>query len=153
MWGRELEMLQTHWGKRWSPTKWRKNLRWLQRTDDEKKRLMTHHRKLELSISSSQNHLHYFSVGCQHFLDNAVFRTKQHRAVQRSPTSFFLETKTSFLYLSALLLYRHSYLPQTLSILSFHVSFCLILYHWYSILYLRCPESIIFCFSCSFDFF
>lgn len=37
------------------------------------------HRKLEISISFSQNHLHYFSVGCQCFLDNALCRPEQHR--------------------------------------------------------------------------
>lgn len=34
------------------------------------------HRKLEFSVSFSRNHLHYFSVGCQCFLDNALRRSE-----------------------------------------------------------------------------
>lgn len=46
---------------------------------DEKKRHTTHRRKPEFSISSSQNHLHYFSVVCQHVPADAAFRTEQHK--------------------------------------------------------------------------
>lgn len=60
------------------------------------------HRKLEFSISSSQNRLHYFSVGCQHFPDDAVSRTEQHRGER---TELYKEDLLLFSFLSPKLIF------------------------------------------------